>query len=168
MTVVINLGNRAKDSERAILWIRSDIEIGRGAEVTCTVRPRETFRPERLAVLVACAGAFDLVDFKVTLCSVFADGGADRPAAWYATAYELRPRPVADAWDYGPHRAVVSDETRLGLSIVSRVCPGWRDISIVVRHRQDSPPASLEVVVLGTVMSEAAGSHAAYRRYGMI
>jgi len=157
--VEIDLGDRAQGSARAILWIRSYFEVDHGAEVTCTVRPREPFRPERLAVLAACAGSFDLVDLVVTRCSVFADAqsGADVPAARYATAYELRPRPTADAWVSGPHCAVVSDEARLGLSIVSRVCPVWHDVTITARHCRDTPPASLEVVVLGTVMSDEEG-----------
>ena len=155
--VKIDLGDRAQSSARAILWICSDIEIGHSVEATCTVRPREPFRPERLAVLASCAGAFDLVDLKVALCSVFTDGGIDVPAARYAAAYKLQPQPVTDALMSGPHRAVVLDEARLGLSIVSRVCPVWHDVSITVRHRQDVPPAALEVVILGTVMSEAEG-----------
>lgn len=161
--VKIDLSDRAQRSSRAIMWIRSDIEIGHGGEMTCTVRPREPFRPERLAVLVACAGSFDLVDFKVALCSVFAnvESGADMPAVRYATAYELRPRPAADAWISGPHRAIVRDEARLGMPIVSRVCPVGHDVSIIVRHRQDASPAALEVVVLGTVLSAAEG----YRTY---
>jgi hypothetical protein len=160
--VEIDLGGRARDSPRAILWIRSDIEIGHGAEMTCTVRPREPFRPERLAVLAACAGSFDIVDLVVTLCSVFTDvgSGANMPAVRYATAYELRPRPAA-AWISGPHRAVVSDEMHLGLPINSRVCPTCHDVSVTVRHRQDAPPAALEVIILGAVISEAEG----YRTY---
>jgi hypothetical protein len=153
----IELGARAQSSTRAILWICSDIEIGHGAEVVCTVRPREPFRPERLAVHASCAGAFDLIDLKVTLCSVFTGGGADVPAARYAAAYKLQPQPVTDAWMSGPHRAVVPDETRLGLPIVSRVCPVGHDIAITVRHRKDVLPAALEVILLGTVLSEADG-----------
>jgi hypothetical protein len=151
--VAIDLGDSAQGSTRAILWIRSGIEIGHGAEVTCTVRPREPFRPERLAVLAACAGSFDLIDLKVTCCSVFADAqsGAAVPAVQYATAYEFRPQPSANVWVAGPHRAVVSDETLLGLSIVSRVCPVGLDVAVTVRHRQDAPPATLEVIILGTV-----------------
>jgi len=79
--VDIDLSDRANCSSRAILRIYCDIEIGHGAEATCTVRPRQPFRPERLAVLAACAGAFDIVDLKVTHCSVFTGGGADVPAA---------------------------------------------------------------------------------------
>ena len=105
--VEVDLGDRAQGSAQAILWIRSDVEIGHGAEATCTVRPREPFRPERLAVLAACAGSFDLVDLKVTLCSVFAD------------------------------------------------------VSITVRHHQDTPPSALEAVILGTVLSDEEG----YRTY---
>jgi hypothetical protein len=161
--IQINLGDRAQGSTRAILWIRSDIEIGHGAEVTCTVRPREHFRPERLAILAACAGAFDLVDLKVTLCSVFTVGwsGTNIPAVRYATAYELRPRPAADAWISGPHLAVMSDETRLGLSIDSPVCPGGHNVSITVQHLQDAPPTALEIILWGTVMRETDG----YRTY---
>jgi hypothetical protein len=159
--VKIDLSPRAQDSTRAILWIRSDIEICHGNEVICTIRPREPFRPERLAILAACAGSFDLVDLKVARCSVFADVGfgPNIPAVQYATAYELRPRP--DAWISGPHRAIVADETCFGLPIVSRVCPTAHDVSITARHRQDTPPAALEVLILGTVMSEASG----YRTY---
>ena len=161
--VKIDLSPRAQYSTRAILWIRSDIEISSEAEVICTVRPREPFRPERLAVLATCAGSFDLVDLKVVHCSVFADVeyGANIPAVQYATAYELRPRPADDAWISGPHRAVVADETRFGLPIVSRVCPVGLDVSITARHRKDTSPAALEVLILGTVLSEATG----YRTY---
>lgn len=157
--VTIDLGDCARGSIRAILWICSNIEVGHGTEMTCTVRPRGVFRPERLAVRADCAGSFDLIDLKVSRCSVFTDGwsGADVPAVRYATTYELRPQPVVDGWISGPHRAVVSDETRLGRPIVSRVCPVWEDVSITVRHRQDAPPAALEVVVLGSVMPEDAG-----------
>jgi len=153
----IDLGAPAKNSTRAILWICSDIEISHDAEVTCTVRPREPFRPERLVVHASCAGAFDLIDLKVALCSVFTSDGADVPAARYAAAYKLQPQPVTGAWRSGPHRAVVPDETLLGLPILSRVCPVWHDIAITVRHRKDVPPAALEVILLGTVLSEAEG-----------
>jgi len=84
-------------------------------------------------------------------------GGANVPAARYAAAYKLQPQPVTGAWMSGPHRAVVPDEALLGLPIVSRVCPVWHDIAITVRHRKDVPPAALEVVLLGTVLSEAEG-----------
>lgn len=154
--VVIDLGSRAQSASRAILWIRSDIEINHGHEVICTVRFRAAFRPERLAVLAACAASFDLVDFKVARCSA-PDFVVDIPAIRYATAYELRPRPIADAWISGPHRAIVSDETRLGRSISSRVCPAAGEVAVTVRHCPNSLPTALEVIVLGTVLSEVDG-----------
>ena len=161
--VEINLGDCTQDSAQAILWIRSDIKIGYGVEAVCTVRPRAPFRPERLAILAACAGAFDLVDLQVTFCSVFADveSGTDIPAVRYATAYELRPSPANDTWISGPHRAIVSDETHFGLPIDSRVCLPCHAVSITVRHHQDAPPSALEAVILGTVLSDEEG----YRTY---
>lgn len=183
--IIIDLGVRAQRSARAILGIRSPFEIGHGAEVTATVRPQETFRSERLAVLASCAGAFDLVDLKVAFCSVFADKatGADVPvdkdagtgvpadkdaspaipAVRYAAAYELLPPPAEEVWILGPHRAVISDETRFGLAITSQVCPVGHDVAITVRHRQGAPSVALEVLILGTVISAAEG-HQIYLR----
>ena len=159
---LIVLDDRAKNSTHAILQIHSGIEIGHGAEgaeVTCTVRPRDPFRPERLAIHAVCADSFDLIDLKVALCSVFAGDAtwpdAGVPAARYATAYEFQPQ-IADH-DSDLHRAILINENLIGLPIASRVCPPWHDISVTVRHRPGMPPANLEIVIYGTAMSEEDG-----------
>lgn len=58
---------------------------------------------------------------------------------------------------------MVPDETLLGLPIVSRVCPVWHDVSITVRHRKNVRPSALDVVVLGTVMSEVEACQAYFK-----
>lgn len=156
--VEIDLGERAGASGHAILCLHAGIEISHGSEVVCTIRPRENFRPERLAVLATCASSFDIVDLRVVYCSVFANDDSARagvPAARYATAYDLRPHPRA--WVSGPHRAVVADAKLLGQPIISRTCPAEADIAITARHREDSPPSDFEIILWGSVLSESEG-----------